>query len=256
MSKVILITGASSGIGYAAALEFAKRGDSVAATARRADRLNALAEAAKDLPGKILPITADVLNPEDMQRAVAETIAAFGRLDILVANAGLGQRGPVVDSPWQDIQDVLRINVEGMLHSVRAAVPAMRKTGGGHIIMISSVAAAVITPFATTYAASKAAMTAFGRGLRQELHPDHIWVTNMLVGPTDTEFSANRRGRPGKIGAVPGMTVDKVAKAVVRATDRKWRAIILRPLDILLVVLGTLVPSIMDRLAARAYHRN
>lgn len=256
MSKVILITGASSGIGYAAALKFAERGDSVAATARRADRLAALQNAAQGLPGKILPITADVQSAEDMQRAVAETVAAFGRLDVLIANAGLGQRGSVVDSPWQDIQDVLHINVEGMLHSVRAAVPAMRKTGGGQIVMISSVAAALITPFATTYAASKAAMSAYARGLRQELAQDHIWVTNMLVGSTDTEFSVNRRGKPGKIAAIPGMTVDKVARGVVRATDSKRRAMVLRPLDMLLILAGMFVPSIMDRLAARAYHRD
>jgi short-subunit dehydrogenase len=256
VSKVVLITGASSGIGYAAALEFAKRGDNVAATARRADRLQALQQAAQGLPGKILPITADVLSAADMQRAVAETLAAFGRLDVLVANAGLGQRGPLVESPWEDIADVLHTNVEGMLHSVRAGVPAMRQTGGGSIVMISSISGVVITPFATTYAASKAAMNAFGRGLRQELSADHIWVTNMLVGQTETEFSAKRRGKPGKLAApLSSMKVEKVARDVVRAADGRRRAMVLRPLDMLLVFGGMFLPALMDRLAARAYHQ-
>jgi short-subunit dehydrogenase len=151
---------------------------------------------------------------------------------------------------------VLHINIEGMLHSVRAAVPAIRKAGGGHLVMISSVASVVITPYATTYAASKAAMNAFGRGLRQELRADNIRVTNMLIGTTDTEFSAKRRGKVGKIAALPGMSVEKVARDVVRATEGNRRAMVLRPLDWLLVFGGMFAPALMDRLAARAYHHD
>lgn len=251
--KVVLITGASSGIGYASALEFIRRGAQVGATARNADRLIELQAAARGLPGAVSPIVADVRNADDMTRAVAETVAAYGRLDILIANAGLGQRGALVEAAWPDIDDVLRTNIDGVLHSVRAAVPELRRAGGGHIVMISSVVGSITTPFATTYAASKAAVNAFGRGLRTELRADHIWVTNMLIGQTHTEFARNRRGTSGQIANIPGMTPEKVALGVVRATERRNRWMTLRPFDTMLVALGMFAPAIMDRIVARSY---
>src|SRR5687767_9628313 len=102
-SQVVLITGASAGIGYATALALARRGSHVIATARRAERLAALADAINVLPephGDILTITADVTDADAMQRAVMQGMERFGRLDVLVANAGLGQRGPLADAPW------------------------------------------------------------------------------------------------------------------------------------------------------------
>src|SRR5215470_10406853 len=107
-SRVILVTGASSGIGYETALAFARRGDKVAATARRGDRLEQLAAAAKDFPGEVRTYTADVTRAEDMQRVVDDIMGQWGRLDVLVANAGLGQRGGIVESAWDDLETVLR----------------------------------------------------------------------------------------------------------------------------------------------------
>jgi NADP-dependent 3-hydroxy acid dehydrogenase YdfG len=148
-SQVVLITGASSGIGYATALAFARRGTHVVATARRAERLSALADAINALPtphGDILPITADVTDAEAMNQAASQTLARFGRLDILIANAGLGQRGSLVDAPWDDLDVIVRTNIDGVLHSIRAAVPAMRQSGGGQIVIISSVAGQIAMP--------------------------------------------------------------------------------------------------------------
>src|SRR5579859_6036179 len=112
--RVIWITGASSGMGYQMALAFARRGDHVAASARRLDRLDELVGASKGLPGQIKPYGGDVRSASDMQRVVAGIEAEWGRLDILIANAGLGQRGSIVDSQWEDLEAVLRTNVEGV----------------------------------------------------------------------------------------------------------------------------------------------
>jgi short-subunit dehydrogenase len=255
--RVILITGASSGIGYETALAFAQRGDKVTATARRADRLEQLAAAAKGLPGEVRTYNADVTRAADMQHVVDDLMAQWGRLDVLVANAGLGQRDGIVESAWEDLEAVLRTNIDGVLHSVRAAVPAMRQSGGGHIVTVSSVAGIAITPYATVYAASKAALNAIARGLRTELKNDHIRVTNIIVGQTHTEFAEKRRGMPGRVAQkLPTMDAATVASRIVYESSHNHRSVTLRPLDQLTVFAGTFLPQIMDRILERIYKRS
>ncbi len=254
LSRVILITGASSGVGYETALAFARRGDRVAATARRADKLVQLVEQAKDLPGAIQPYTADVRSAEDMQRVVDDIMARWRRLDVLIANAGLGQRGSITDSAWDDLEVVLRTNVDGVLHSIRAAVPAMRKSGGGQIITISSVVSLAPGAYSAVYSASKAAVNVIARTLRVELTPDNIWVTNVLLGQTHTEFAQSRRGRPGRVGTrIPTMSAEFVAQRIVRETTRRRRTVVLRWFDRLINIAGMYFPWIMDRVVERFY---
>jgi 3-hydroxy acid dehydrogenase/malonic semialdehyde reductase len=254
--RVIMITGATSGIGRAAALLFAAQGDSVAATGRREDRLLALQQEAesRELPGKILPLVADVTDPAAMQQAVARTLAEFKRLDVLVANAGLGQRGALVESDWGDLQTVLRTNIDGVIHSIRAAVPAMRAGGSGQIVLISSILAPVPAPFSAVYSASKAAVDALGRALRTELKADHIAVSVLHVGQTHTEFSERRLGQPGRVASRwPTMTPEQVAERIAHALKRKPRITTLRWIDGLFVWLGRRFPALMDRLLERVY---
>jgi short-subunit dehydrogenase len=253
--KVALITGASSGIGYATALAFARQGVHVAATARRADKLNELVAAG--LPGEILPIAADVTSAEDMQQAIAQTVARFGRIDYCIANAGIGQRGSIVDSEWEHLETLLRTNIDGVLHTIRAAVPEIRKTGGGHIVIVSSVVANMTAPYAATYSASKAFVSSLARSLRLELEADNITVTDILVGRTSTEFNKRRLGAAGyadRAARLPTMTPEKVADAIVRACQRrKPNTLILRPFDRLIVWANALVPGFMGRRALKQY---
>jgi short-subunit dehydrogenase len=236
------------------ALAFAQRGDHVAASARRLDRLDSLVAAAKGVPGQIIALDGDVTSESDMQSAANEIENQWGRLDVLVANAGLGQRGSIVDSEWNDLETVLRTNVEGVLLSVRAAVPLMRKSGGGHIITVSSVTAIAVPPYATVYGASKAALSALARGLRLELAPDHIWVTNVIMGQTATEFAEKRRGQSGRVAErLPTMSAAFAAQRIVRETDRRRRTVILRPLDRLIVLAGAFLPGLIDRILMRIY---
>ncbi len=254
--RTVLITGATSGIGRAAALLFAALGDDVTATGRRADRLAALAAQVKadQLPGKLLTVEADVTDPDTMQRAVALTVAEFNRLNVLVANAGLGQRGALVEAPWDDLETVLRTNIDGVIHSVRAAVPAMRASGGGHIVVISSILGPVPAPYAAVYSASKAAVDALARSLRGELKADGIAVSVLWVGQSHTEFAAKRLGQPGRVATRwPTMTPEQVAGGIARALERKPRSMTLRPIDGLFVWAGRSFPALMDRLLARIY---
>lgn len=255
--KVVLITGASSGIGRAAALAFARQNYHVAGVARRSERLQQLADEIAALPaphGDFLPLTGDVTHTEDISNAVQQTFAKFGRLDILVANAGLGQRGALVDSDWQDIETVMRTNIDGVLHSIRAAVPVMRQSGGGHILIISSVAASLVSPYAATYAASKAFVSSITNSLRIELANDNIRVTDFLVGRTDTEFNEKRLGEGKRTGGgLPTMSAETVADALVKTAFTNKKSVILRLFDRLIVLGNRLIPGIMGELAKRQY---
>ena len=255
-NRVVLITGASSGIGRAAALAFARAGYNVCGFARRAHRLEALRAEIESLPcphGEFLPVAGDVSNQQVLMAAVEQTITRFGRLDTLVANAGVGQHGAVADAEWHHLRTVLRTNIDGVLYSVRAAVPAMR-AGGGQILIISSVVAGVHTPYTATYTASKAFVSSLAGSLRLELAEDNITVTDVLVGRTVTEFNQNRLGAPHRNrGGLPTKTADDVAAALVAAADQKRRHIILSLFDRLILAGGVLAPGLMARLARRQY---
>ena len=257
--KVALITGASAGIGYVSAVAFARRGVHVAVTARDVERLRALESEIAALPaphGELLAIGADVRDTTSMQSVVSQTVTRFGRLDILVANAGIGQRGALVDATWNDLDTVLRTNLDGVLHSVRAAVPEMRKQGGGHIVIISSVVATMITPYTAIYSASKAAVSSLARSLRYELESEQIGVSDLLVGRTGTAFNENRLGAKGysaRAPRLPVMTPEFVAEAIVRAVEHNQGTVALRWFDRLVIWASAFVPHVVARRAARQY---
>jgi short-subunit dehydrogenase len=256
--RTILITGASSGIGYAAALAFARHGWHVAALARRLDRLEALAAAVAALPtghGELLPLEADVRDAEALRSAVAAAQARWGRLDALVANAGLGQRGALADSAWDDLETVMRTNMDGVLHTLRAGIPALKATHG-HIVIISSVQAELTIPYSAVYAATKAFVSSIARSLRIELEEDGVCVTDMLVGRTQSEFNESRLGegsRPSGRRKLPVMTADEVAEAIVAAVEARKKRVVLRPFDQLLLFAHRLFPERLGRMALKQY---
>lgn len=254
--KVALVTGASSGIGYATALALMKRGAHVTGTARRLDRLHALAEAGASLPGGFLPVQADVTDPAQMQAAVAATLQRWGRLDVIVANAGIGQRGALIDADWSDLDAVLRTNIDGVLHTLRAGVPAIRQGGrGGHVVIVSSVVFNMISPYAATYAATKACVSSLARSLRYELDEDRIHVTDVLVGRTRTEFNDRRLGAGSRRSSkIPEMPAEQVAEGIARAVYERPRPVLtLRAFDRLLVWANVLIPGFIGRRARQQY---
>lgn len=258
MTQVVLITGASSGIGYATALAFARGGAQVAVTARRADKLAQLVGEIAALPvphGDCLPITADAADAVAMQSAVAQTVERFGRLDVLVANAGVGQRGALSDAAWDDLETVLRTNIDGVLHSVRAALPAL-KHARGHIVLVSSLAGITATPYASVYGASKAFVSSLARSLQLELEADGVTVSELIIGPVATEFSQKRRGVQGHgsgAAKIPSMTPDQVALAIVRATERRSKTAFVRFYDRLILLANSFAPGFIGRQALKRY---
>jgi short-subunit dehydrogenase len=255
--KVVFITGASSGIGYETALEFARRGYAVVGTARREGRLAALAQEVEAISGSeqnFLAIPCDVQDRAAVQAVVDQMLSRWGRVDVLVANAGVGHRGSLVDAEWSDLKTVMRTNMDGVIHSIRAVVPAMRHNNGGHIIVISSVTYNLTAPYAAMYAATKAFVSSIAHSLRLELKKDNIYVTDMVVGRTESEFNQKRLGKAGRTGGgIPVMPTEKVARAIVDTVGKDRRSVTLRWLDRLTTLANVLVPDIIGRLALRQY---
>ena len=184
---VSLVTGSSKGIGLAIAKAFVARGMQVVLTARQDDELQ---KAAAALGGgaNVHVVSADVRRAADAERIVAAAVARFGGLDVLVNNAGIGRFSNVADLAIDEWQQVIETNLSGVFYCCRAALPEMKRRGGGYIVNISSLAGK--NPFAggAAYCASKAALNAFSEALMQEVRYDNIRVSYVLPGSVATGF--------------------------------------------------------------------
>src|ERR1700722_1389436 len=185
--KVVVVTGASMGIGEAIAKIFAAQGASVVLLSRDSSR----AEAARQRIGhaeRTLALACDVRNREDIDRAIAQTVQHFGRVDVWISNAGVGIRDSVAEMAPASYRELFETNFFGALACLQAVVPVMREKGGGAIINISSVAGHIPVPFMAIYSASKFAMNALGKGARVELKQNNINVLTVCPGYVATDF--------------------------------------------------------------------
>lgn len=185
--KVALVTGASSGIGEATALCLAEAGATVALSARRAERLAGLVAQIEGLGGKALAIPGDMSKEADARAAVAETVKAFGRIDVLVNSAGVMQAGGIINADTELFRQVIDINYLGTVYTCAEAVPHMLEQGGGDIITISSLAGRKGGPMTSAYSSSKHAVNFFTDGIRQELGDKNIRCCTLMPGATETE---------------------------------------------------------------------
>jgi len=185
--KVAIITGASNGIGLAAARLFAQQGAKVALVARSTDKLSTLAT---ELRGS-LAVTADMSNETDVQRMIKQVHDHYGRIDILVNNAGRGMHVPIEHASLQDYRNIFELNVVGVLCAMQAVIPIMRQQRDGVIINISSGLSKRIVPGVGPYASTKYALNAITLTARQELAADNIRVGLMIPGLTATDFGKN-----------------------------------------------------------------
>ncbi|WP_445167916.1 SDR family NAD(P)-dependent oxidoreductase [Mycolicibacterium sp. Dal123E01] len=191
---VALVTGASSGIGAATARALAADGAKVALLARRAERLEELKSAIESAGGQALVVAADVTVADQVQQAVDTTVAQWGRLDILVNNAGLMRMGAAVDAPLADWDDLVTVNIQGVLYTTRTALPhlvtaaADSPRGVADIVTISSTAGWVARPGTAVYSLTKFGVNAFSEGLRQELIEKRVRVGVVGPGTVDTEI--------------------------------------------------------------------
>jgi len=187
--KVALVTGASSGIGEAAALALAQEGASVAVSGRRKERLDALVQRLEDAGGKGLALPGDVSVEAEALKSVEDTVAHFGRIDILINSAGVNEFGGVDSLPLELWPKVIDINLMGTLYTCKAAVPRMKAQSGGDIINISSTAGRRAAAAFAAYATSKFGVTGLTESLRQEVGRDGIRVCIIEPGATSTEIA-------------------------------------------------------------------
>jgi NAD(P)-dependent dehydrogenase (short-subunit alcohol dehydrogenase family) len=228
--RVALVTGASRGIGRAIAETLAASGAIVAAAARTGADLAEVVRAIESAGGRAIAIECDVADPAQPEAAVGAIVERLGRLDILVNNAGIGCRGKVDELTLEQWDRVFAVNLRGVFLMTRAAVPVMKKGGGGHIVNISSVAGLVANPGISAYNATKFGLMGFSESLMFELRHDHIKVTVICPGSTDTFFgsSGGPSGREGYLAAAD--VAEAVLDVVATASNALISQVHLRPL--------------------------
>jgi NADP-dependent 3-hydroxy acid dehydrogenase YdfG len=198
-NTVALVTGASSGIGQAAARSLAARGAAVALAARRVDRLRELAGEIADAGGTALPLEADVSEREQAEAAVAKTVEELGRLDVLVNNAGVMLLGPVAEAPLEEWERMVHVNLLGLLYTARAALPHLAEAAEkdprrvADLVNISSVAGRQARKGSAVYNATKHGVGAFSEALRQEVARRHVRVSLVEPGAVATELQGHNR---------------------------------------------------------------
>ncbi len=236
--KVIIITGASSGMGEAAARHLAAQGATVVLAARRSDRIDAIAEEITKAGGKAVAFATDVTRPSDMQKVAAAAMEAFGRIDVLVNNAGVMPLSPIERLKIDEWDRMIDVNLKGVLYGVAAVLPHMQAQKSGHIINTASVAAYKVFPGSAVYSATKFAVRGLTEGLRQEVKPYNIRTTLISPGAVKTELleqisdkdvqSANQ-DYVGRVGISADSYARVAAFAISQPEDVDINELVFRP---------------------------
>ncbi|MEE4423638.1 SDR family oxidoreductase [Streptomyces bugieae] len=235
--KVVAITGASSGIGEATALLLAERGARLVLGARRSERLAELVGRIAAAGGVAVRIRTDVTRREDLKALVALAVERFGRLDVLVGNAGVGTISPLDDLRVEEWDHMVDVNVKGVLHGIGAALPVFRAQGSGHFVTTASTAAFRVVPAMAVYAGTKFAVRAICEGLRQEAG-GALRVTTVSPGPIATDFaeaSTNSRVRAeitamrDRLAIPPDAIARAIAFAIEQPAEVDVNEVVVRP---------------------------
>ena len=238
--RVAIVTGASSGIGEAIALDLAASGVRVALVARRKERLDAVLHAIEAKGGEGLAIACDASSQASAVMAVSSTVDKWGKVDILVNNAGVMYLGSVAGANTEDWRKMFDINVLGLMYFTHAVLPVMKKTGG-NIVNVSSVSGRVVNARSAAYSATKFAVNGFSDGLRQEVAKDNIRVTIIEPGAVLTELTDHITDEATKanvkewVATMTALTSEDIARAVTYAVGQpdhvNVNEIMIRPTD-------------------------
>lgn len=252
-SPVVAITGASAGIGRATALRLARDGATVVVSARRLDRLTALVHDIEALGGRGLAVAADVTRADDMDRLVRTTVEEFGRLDVMMCNAGFGIEGSADEVSIEWMRKLLDVNYLGTFYAARAALPVFRHQRSGHLIFVSSIVGKRGVPYMGAYSATKFAQVGLAECLRAELSGSNIHVSVVLPVSTDTEFIEVMQKISGSASRArgPRQTADQVADAIARGIARPTAEIYPYVKARGLVLLNAVAPGFCDRFVKR-----
>ncbi len=255
--KIVWITGASSGIGEALAHAYAEAGACLVLSARRVDALKVVAVACQQPDGPahhILPL--DLARPETFAEAV-QAVEALGGVDVLIHNAGIGQRASMLETTAEQERFIFEVNFFGPAQLTRVAIPGMISRGGGHIVVISSIAGRVASAYRTAYAASKHAVMGWFEALRAEHADDGIFVTIAMPSYVSTDFGRHAAAASPDSDALDTddarITPDWVAQRVVVATAWRQMEVIIAGKERLALLLRPFLPRVMHTvLASRA----
>ncbi|MEU8470804.1 SDR family oxidoreductase [Streptomyces sp. NPDC029006] len=236
--KIVAITGASGGIGEATARLLAQRGAAVVLAARRSERIDAIAQDIREEGGRAGTCVVDVTQAEDLQRLVSTTIDQYGRLDVLVNNAGIAPISPLADLDTESWSAMIDVNLRGTLNGIAAALPVFREQGAGHVVSIVSVAGLTVSPSMAVYAATKNAVRTIHEGLRTEstdgvvrttaISPGYV-RTDLADSMTDPHIRERTRTNMDAVGIPPAAVARAVAFAIEQPGDVEIGEINVRP---------------------------
>jgi short-subunit dehydrogenase len=254
MSRVVAITGASAGIGRATAVRLARDGASLAICARRTDRLDEAAGEIRAAGGEALAVAADVTRAEEMERFVAAAVERFGRLDVMICNAGFGIAGAIDDISPAQMRELVDINYMGTFYAARAALTVFRRQAAGHLVIVSSIVGKRGVPYMGAYAATKFAQVGLAECLRAELRGSGIHVSVVYPVSTETEFfkvMSRETGTAVTRAMGPRQNVEQVADAIAKAIRRPVPEVYPHAKSRALVILNALAPGFTDGIVKR-----
>ncbi|QSQ21579.1 SDR family NAD(P)-dependent oxidoreductase [Pyxidicoccus parkwayensis] len=226
--KIAIVTGASSGVGWQSAVRLAEQGVRLCVTARRREALELLRKQVEASGGECLVVPGDVTVAEDVERVVRECLARYGRIDILVNDAGVQTYGYFDQLPWEHIQRTVDVTCLGFLRFAHAVLPHFRQQGSGHVLNVQSMLSKGAAPLLSVYSASKHATLGWAKALALELHGTGIHVSNVLVPSVSTPMFDHAPTQLDKkpVPVPPTYDVDVVARAVVRCALKPGRTVV------------------------------
>jgi NAD(P)-dependent dehydrogenase (short-subunit alcohol dehydrogenase family) len=256
--KVVVITGASSGLGRELAVRFAREGCHVVLAARRAELLEAAAQACRAAGGTALPVVTDVTREDQMERLVAEAMQLRNRIDVWINNAGVTLFAPIEIGPFAEHQRVIETNVFGPMLAARAVLPIFKRQRFGVMINVGSILSKIGQPFVPSYVISKFALRGLSEALRTELAEEpHVHVCTILPYAMNTphfQSAANRVGRPARAMA-PAQAPEHVAAAIVELAKHPHRERHVPRIAALGLALHWLIPNVTERLLLRTLRK-
>jgi short-subunit dehydrogenase len=255
--QIIWITGASSGIGAAMAVEYSKLGARLILSSRNTDELNHVRSSC-EVPEKIKVLKLDLANPSDFKRIVKEAANFYGHIDILINNAGISQRSLAADTSLEVDRKIFDVNYFGTIALTKELIPYFKEKGQGHFVVITSVVGKIGTPLRSSYSASKHALHGFFDSLRAELYEDHIKVSLICPGFVNTNVSINALTGQGKQqgtkdkATANGLDPDYFAKKAIKAIYREKQEVVIGGfLEVLAVYVKRFFPVLLSRMVRK-----
>lgn len=247
--KVAVVTGASSGIGKSCVHRLAQEGAKVALVSRDKKELDKVCSLYKDTEGAFFVRPTDISKKEDVEAMVREVIAHFGRVDILINNAGAGSRGPAISTPFESLEKMIETNFYGAVHCLLEVYPYMKAQGTGVIVNVSSVAGFKAIPNQAFYSATKFALRGFSDAFSIEAEKDNIKVILVFPGKVNTGFADNLLYHEGvKVSGFKGMSSEAAAKKILGAIEKNKKFVVLGWKNCIFYLLDRVCPGFTSKI--------